>query len=79
MAYGRWQREQHRPRACVLPVMTPLANERLRTTHRLLLAILCSLRRDDHLPILLLCRKDFCAQLELETLLSQGFLELFSE
>jgi hypothetical protein len=51
----------------------------LRTTHRLLLAVLRSLRRDDHLPILLLCRKDLCAQLELETLLSQRFLELFSE
>lgn len=51
--------------------MTPLAIEGLRTTHRLLLAVLRGLRRDDHLSILLLCRNDFCAQFELETLLSQ--------
>jgi hypothetical protein len=43
----------------------------LRATHRLILAVLRSLRRDDHLLTLLLRRKDFCAQLELETLLSQ--------
>jgi len=51
----------------------------LRTTHRFLLAVLRVLGRDNHLPVLLLCRKDLRAQLELETLLSQRFLELFSE
>jgi hypothetical protein len=47
--------------------------------HRLLLSVLRGLCRDNHLPILLLCREDLCAQLEFETLLSQRFLELFSE
>ena len=42
----------------------PLANERLRTTHRLLLAALRSLHRDDHLPNFFLCRKDFVPNLK---------------
>ena len=42
----------------------PLANERLRTTHRLLLAALRSLHRDNHLPNPFLCRKDFVLNLK---------------
>ncbi len=41
----------------------------LRTTHRLLFAVLRSLRRDGHLPINLLGGNDFCAQLKMEPLL----------
>ena len=52
--------------------MIPLANEGFeKTTYRLLLAALHSFRRDDHLPVIILCRKGPFAQFELETLFSQ--------
>jgi hypothetical protein len=48
-------------------------------THRILLSALCGLCSNDNLPILLLSGENFGAQLELETLLGQRFLELFSK
>jgi hypothetical protein len=50
-----------------------------KNTHCLLLSILHSFRRDSHLPVLLLSREYLGAQLKLETLLGQRFLELLPE